>query len=103
LTGGAPLVSRVAAFEPQTQTRSPRVSAPLDLLIRNARIVDGSGAPALVGDIAVKGDQIAAIGQFKEVNPGVIDAGPQVACPGGKVLDNEKLTGSRPGWVLLQK
>jgi hypothetical protein len=102
LAGGAPLVSRLAAFEPQAQTRSPRVAAPLDILILNARIVDDSGAPAFLGDIAVKGDHIAAVGQLKEANARVIDAGGQVACPGGIVLDNAKLTGSRPGRVLLQ-
>ena len=33
-----------------------------DLLIKNARIVDGTGAPAYSGALAVEGGKIAAIG-----------------------------------------
>jgi N-acyl-D-aspartate/D-glutamate deacylase len=33
-----------------------------DLVIRGGKVVDGSGNPWFVGDVAVKGDQIAAIG-----------------------------------------
>jgi dihydroorotase/N-acyl-D-amino-acid deacylase len=34
-----------------------------DLLLRNGRIVDGTGAPWFAGDLAVRGDQIAAVGR----------------------------------------
>jgi N-acyl-D-amino-acid deacylase len=34
-----------------------------DLLIRNGRVVDGSGNPWFVGDVAVQGDRIAAVGR----------------------------------------
>ncbi|HEX2276584.1 MAG TPA: D-aminoacylase [Candidatus Tectomicrobia bacterium] len=34
-----------------------------DLFIQQARVVDGSGAPAFVADIAVRGDTIAEVGQ----------------------------------------
>src|SRR3546814_16060773 len=33
-----------------------------DLLIRGGTIYDGSGAPPLVGDVAIRGDRIAYIG-----------------------------------------
>ncbi len=33
-----------------------------DLLIKNARIVDGTGAPAYSGALAVEGGKIAAVG-----------------------------------------
>jgi N-acyl-D-amino-acid deacylase len=33
-----------------------------DLLIRNARLYDGSGRPAVTGDLAVKDGAIVAIG-----------------------------------------
>ena len=33
-----------------------------DLVIRNARVVDGTGAPAFAGEVAVKDGTIAALG-----------------------------------------
>jgi N-acyl-D-aspartate/D-glutamate deacylase len=36
---------------------------PLDLVIRNGRIFDGSGNPWFYGDVAVLGDRIAAVGR----------------------------------------
>lgn len=35
-----------------------------DLLIRNGRIVDGTGNPSFVGDVAIKDNRIAAIGKL---------------------------------------
>ena len=35
-----------------------------DLLIRNGRIVDGSGMPSFMGDVAVKNGKIAEIGKL---------------------------------------
>lgn len=54
-----------------------------NLLIRGARIIDGTGAPAWTGDLAVSDGKIAAmqtqiIGEAKEV----IDANGHVLCPG---------------------
>ena len=36
-----------------------------DLVIRNAKIVDGSGAPAINGDVAVDGGKVVQIGAEK--------------------------------------
>ena len=36
--------------------------APYDLVLKNARIVDGTGAPWFRGDLAIQGDRIAALG-----------------------------------------
>ena len=52
------------------------------LLIDNARIVDGSGAPAFDGCVAVDGDRIAAVGAFDGEADRVIDAGGKVVAPG---------------------
>jgi len=83
LATGAPLATRLGAFEPQAQSAAVRVSPRLDILVRNARIVDGTGAPSFLGDIAVRGDQIAAIGQLSDATAGrIIDAGGHVATPG---------------------
>jgi dihydroorotase/N-acyl-D-amino-acid deacylase len=54
-----------------------------DLLIRNGRILDGAGNPWFRGDVAIRGDRIAAVGYL----PGAaarrtIDAGQQIVAPG---------------------
>lgn len=36
-----------------------------DTIIRNATIIDGSGDPGYIGDIAIQGDTIAAVGEIK--------------------------------------
>ncbi len=56
---------------------------PYDLLVRDARIVDGSGSPWYRGDVAVKGDLIARIAPRIE-GPAVrvIEAGGAVVAPG---------------------
>ncbi|WP_439816124.1 N-acyl-D-amino-acid deacylase family protein [Zavarzinia sp. CC-PAN008] len=56
--------------------------AKADLVIRNARIVDGTGAPSFTGDVAVAGDRIVAVGHFAGAATREIDAGGQVVAPG---------------------
>uniref|UniRef100_A0A7S0B8E6 Amidohydrolase 3 domain-containing protein n=1 Tax=Pyrodinium bahamense TaxID=73915 RepID=A0A7S0B8E6_9DINO len=41
-----------------------------DLVIRGGTIVDGTGSPPFVGDIAVKGDKITAVGESLAVSAG---------------------------------
>ena len=53
-----------------------------DVLIRNGKIVDGSGTPAYAGDVAVKDGRIAAVGQVSGPATRVIDAGGKVVAPG---------------------
>jgi len=54
-----------------------------DLLIRNAVVIDGTGAPRTTGSIGVRGDRIAAIGTLDGARAGrEIDAGGRVAAPG---------------------
>jgi N-acyl-D-amino-acid deacylase len=54
-----------------------------DFLITNARIVDGTGAPWLVGDIGIRDDRIAAIGDLHGTTATKqIDATGLVASPG---------------------
>jgi N-acyl-D-amino-acid deacylase len=55
----------------------------IDLLIKNARIVDGTGAPAYQGDIAVRGDTILRIApRIDGPATKVVDAGGKVIAPG---------------------
>jgi dihydroorotase/N-acyl-D-amino-acid deacylase len=56
---------------------------PYDILIRNGRIIDGTGSPWYSGDIAIQGGKIAAIGQFAEAETKQrIDAHGMVVAPG---------------------
>ena len=57
--------------------------ADYDVLIRNARIIDGSGNPWFRGDVAVKAGRIAAIGSLAgKTADRVIDAQNRVVTPG---------------------
>src|SRR6185312_6233558 len=53
-----------------------------DLVIRNARLLDGTGSPAFAGDLAVDGERIAALGDVPTAGRREIDAGGQVLAPG---------------------
>ncbi|NML43629.1 D-aminoacylase [Ramlibacter sp. G-1-2-2] len=56
---------------------------PFDLLIRNAEIVDGTGAPRYAGDIGIRGDRIARIGDLAgSSGRAEIDLGGRIAAPG---------------------
>jgi N-acyl-D-aspartate/D-glutamate deacylase len=59
----------------------PPVAA--DVVLRGATLYDGSGAPGVVGDLAIKGDRIAAVGSFAVAGaPRVLDAKGLVVAPG---------------------
>jgi N-acyl-D-amino-acid deacylase len=62
---------------------SPAQSAPYDVIIRNGKIIDGSGNPWYGGDIAIQGDRIAAIGRLENAQAKrVINAAGLVVAPG---------------------
>lgn len=54
----------------------------LDLLIRDAQIVDGTGAPARHGDIGVSNGQIVAVGDVDDLAAKTVDAHGQTLAPG---------------------
>jgi N-acyl-D-amino-acid deacylase len=57
--------------------------AEYDVLIRNGQIIDGSGSPAFRGDIGIKADTIAAIGELKNAKGRTeIDAEGLTVAPG---------------------
>jgi N-acyl-D-aspartate/D-glutamate deacylase len=54
----------------------------LDLIIRGGRIVDGSGSPAIVGDVAVQGSRVVAVGHVDDTAARTFDAEGMVVAPG---------------------
>ena len=70
----------VAAALALTHAQAPQQ---YDLVIRNGRIIDGTGSPWYRADIAVRGDTIAAIApSIPAVAGRTIDAGGQTVAPG---------------------
>ena len=54
-----------------------------DLIIRNSRIIDGTGSPWYAGDVAIRDGRIAAIGFLVGAQAGkTIDAARMVVAPG---------------------
>ena len=54
-----------------------------DLVIRNGRIIDGTGSPWYAGDVGIRGGRIAAIGRLDQVAARrTVDAGGMVVAPG---------------------
>ena len=53
-----------------------------DIIIRNGRIIDGTGNPWYHGDVAIKGGSIEAIGNVTEDAPTIINAQDMCVCPG---------------------
>jgi N-acyl-D-aspartate/D-glutamate deacylase len=64
-------------------TSTPPQSAPTyDIVIRNGIIYDGSGVDAIRGDVALRGDRIAAVGQLNGKGKTEIDAKGMAIAPG---------------------
>jgi N-acyl-D-aspartate/D-glutamate deacylase len=63
-------------------TCSARADEPYDLIIRGGRIVDGTGNPWFHGDVAIRGDKIAAVGAVGGEAKRTIDATGLVVAPG---------------------
>lgn len=53
-----------------------------DLVIRNGTIIDGSGAPRFVGDLAIDGSTITAVGDVRDQGVREIDATDLLVTPG---------------------
>src|SRR5579883_326545 len=57
--------------------------AHFDAIVKNAKVVDGTGAPWFYADIGINGDSIAAIGLLRDATAAVeIDARGLIAAPG---------------------
>ncbi|HEX8244826.1 MAG TPA: D-aminoacylase [Longimicrobium sp.] len=85
-------LAAAAACTPQPRSTSGPAPAPApgrasgdvyDLLIRGGRIVDGTGSPWYRGDVAIRGDRIAAVGLLPGAQArDTIDAAGLVVAPG---------------------
>jgi len=53
-----------------------------DLVIRNGRVVDGTGAPARIADVAIDGERITAVGTVPDAGRQEIDATGLLVTPG---------------------
>jgi N-acyl-D-aspartate/D-glutamate deacylase len=76
-----------------------------DVVIRNGRVVDGTGTPWYYADVAISGDRIVAVGDLADVPAGrVIDATGLYVAPGfidthshsGPALATEELSHAQP-------
>lgn len=62
---------------------SPAAEQPYDLVLRGGTIYDGSGGKPYVGDVAVRGDRVAAVGKLGEAKGKVeVDAKGLAVAPG---------------------
>src|SRR6185436_4835282 len=56
---------------------------PFDLLVKNGRLVDGTGNPSYLADVAIRGGRIAAVGKLRDARATrTIDATGLVVAPG---------------------
>ncbi|HRD99727.1 MAG TPA: amidohydrolase, partial [Ilumatobacteraceae bacterium] len=55
----------------------------VDLLVVNGTVIDGSGLPRFRGDVAIKGEEVVAVGLLHGVTADrIIDAAGKVVAPG---------------------
>src|SRR2546426_4978762 len=56
---------------------------PFDILIRNGRVLDGTGATALVADVGIRGSLVTSVGRIRDSEAGrIIDADGKYVAPG---------------------
>jgi dihydroorotase/N-acyl-D-amino-acid deacylase len=76
-------IAAAAYDSPFSSTAAESPAAAYDTIIRNGRIIDGSGNPWVSGDVAIRGDRIAAIGNLGDAKAKkTIDAAGLVVAPG---------------------
>jgi N-acyl-D-amino-acid deacylase len=69
--------------EPSSFEAPGQVQDGFDIILKNGRIIDGSGNPRVSGDVAVRGDRIAAVGKLDGAQAKrVIDASGLIISPG---------------------
>ncbi|GBD32696.1 N-acyl-D-glutamate deacylase [bacterium HR33] len=80
-------------------TAPAQQSAPYDVVIKNGMILDGTGNPFFIADVAIRGERIAEIGTVDATRARrVIDAKGMYVTPG--FIDMHSHSGSRDGAIL---
>ena len=75
-----PMLTPLFAAQPLTSSQNP---APFDIIIKGGTVYDGTGAEPKHVDLAIRGDRIAGIGDFKTAKAKtVVDANGLVVAPG---------------------
>src|SRR5437762_5538855 len=79
----APILGLMSALATALFFTQNTMAANYDLLIRNGTIYDGSGRAPVVGDVAINGDSIAAVGKLTDARgKAEIDARGMAVAPG---------------------
>lgn len=83
------LLTAFLGFGLLVQTAWAQQPIAADWLIRNATLYDGAGGEPYIGDLAIAGRKIAAVGNFTVAgSPQIIDAAGLMVCPGFIDLHN---------------
>ncbi len=77
------MLTLVATLGPLVLQAQQAPSEPFDILITNARVLDGTGNPWYRADIGIRADRIAAVGRLNGAKAGLtIDAADRYVSPG---------------------
>src|SRR5947208_528687 len=75
-------VAEAARFALRSSAGAPRMAEHFDLLIRGGTLVDGTGAPARRGDVAIRDGRVVALGTVPGAARRVLDAEGAAVAPG---------------------
>ena len=79
----AGIVVAIACAESGGPSDQPSDPYPFDVLLTNARVVDGTGGPSADADVGLRGDRIIAVGDLSDREAArTIDAAGRVVAPG---------------------
>ena len=79
----AGIVVAIACAESGGPSDQPSDPYPFDVLLTNARVVDGTGGPSIDADVGLRGDHIIAVGDLSDREAArTIDAAGRVVAPG---------------------
>lgn len=84
LLGLRPALALGLAFALPASVHAAAQEPTYDVLIRGGRVIDGTGAPARVADVALRGDLIVAIGDLAGIGTArrTVDAAGRIVAPG---------------------